>query len=88
VLDSLMLHVRWSLMWTVPQHQLGEPSDPDCDSFLWTACILFVPWSWRLQVSPRVSFFLPCYMGHIYGLQCYDHLGRICAVLTVQKSSR
>ena len=26
-------------------------------------------------------------MGHIYELQCYDHLGRICAVLTVQKKA-
>ena len=26
-------------------------------------------------------------MGHIYGLQCYDHLDRICGVLTVQKKA-
>jgi len=45
----------------------------------------FVPWSWRLQVCRRVSFYFPCYMGHICGLQCYDRLGRICGVLTVQK---
>jgi hypothetical protein len=25
-----MLHVRLSLMWNVTQHQLGEPSAPDC----------------------------------------------------------
>ena len=35
----------------------------------------------------RVTFFLPCYMGHVCGLQCYDHLGRICGVLTVQKKA-
>ena len=36
-----------------------------------------------------VSYYLPCYMGHICGicgLQCYDHLGRICAVLKVKKN--
>jgi hypothetical protein len=43
--------------------------------------------SWRLQVCPRVSYYLPCYMGHICGLHCYDHLGRICAVLSVQKKA-
>jgi hypothetical protein len=37
------------------------------------------------SVCPRVSYYLPCYMRHICGLQCYDHLGRICAMLTVQK---
>ena len=78
VLDSLMLHVRWSLMWNVPQHQLGEPLAPDYEGFFWTACIFFVPW--RLQVCPRVSFYSPCYVRHICGLQCYDHLGRICGV--------
>ena len=82
-----MLQVRWSLMWNVPQHQLGEPSAPDCDRFFWTVCIFFVPWSWRLQVCPRVSLYLPCYMGQICALQCYDNLGRICAVLTVQKKA-
>jgi len=46
----------------------------------------FVPWSWRLQVCPRVSYSLPCYMGHICGLQCY-HFRRVCAVLTVQKKA-
>jgi hypothetical protein len=43
----------------------------------------FVPW--RLQVCPRVSYCLLCYMGTPWGLQCYDHLGWICAVLTVHK---
>jgi len=47
----------------------------------------FVPWSWRLQVCRRVSYGLPCYMGHICGLQCYDQLGRLCAVRTVQKKT-
>jgi len=28
-----MLHVRWNLMWNVPQDQLGEPSAPDYDRF-------------------------------------------------------
>ena len=41
--------------------------------------------SWILHVCPRVSYYLLCYMGHICGLQCYDHLGRICPVLAVQK---
>ena len=45
----------------------------------------WVPCSLDLQVCPRVSYYLLCYVGHICGLQCYDHLGRICAVLTVQK---
>jgi len=71
-------------MWNVTQHQLGEPSALDCHRFFWTACIFFVPWSWWLQVCRRVSYGLPCYMGHICGLQCYDHLGRLCAVHTVQ----
>jgi len=26
-------------------------------------------------------------MGHICGLECYDHLGRICAVLTVKEKA-
>jgi len=26
-------------------------------------------------------------MGHICGLQCYDHLGRTCAVLTVKEKA-
>jgi len=43
----------------------------------------WVPCSLDLQVCPRVSYYLLCYVGHICGLQCYDHLGRICAVLTV-----
>jgi len=69
-----MLHVRWSLMWNVTQHQLGEPSALDCV----TGSDL---------PAFRVSSYLPCYMGQICGLQCYDHLGRICAVLTVQEKA-
>ena len=41
VLGFLMLHVRWSLMWNVTQHQLGEPSALDCDRFFCIACIFF-----------------------------------------------
>jgi len=48
---------------------------------------LFVPWSCKLQVCPRVIFYLPWYVGHICGLHFYDHLGRICAVLTVQNKA-
>jgi hypothetical protein len=76
VLGVLMLHVRWILLWNVTQHQLGEPSAPDSNRFFWTACISFVPWSWRLQICPTVSYYLPCYsyylpcyMRHICGLQ-------------------
>jgi len=47
----------------------------------------FVPWSCRLQVCPRVSYSLPCYMGDICGLHFYYHLGRLCAVFTVQKKA-
>jgi hypothetical protein len=41
MLGFLMLHVRWSIMWNVTQHQLGEPSTRDCDRFFWTACFFF-----------------------------------------------
>jgi len=27
----------------------------------------FVPWNWRLEVCSRVSYYQPCYMGHILG---------------------
>jgi hypothetical protein len=90
VLGFLMLHVRWCLMWNVSQHQVEEPSALECDRFFWSALFFFFflyTWSWRLQVCPWVSYYQPCYMGHICGLQCYDHLGRICAVLTVQKKA-
>jgi hypothetical protein len=69
----------------------------ECDStstggtfrpWLWQVLLKFlhcvVPWICRLQVCPRVSYYLPYYMGHICGLQCYHHLGRICAVLTLK----
>ena len=44
VLGFLMLHVRWSLMWNVTQHQLGEHSALDRDRFFYTAPIFFVPY--------------------------------------------
>jgi len=44
-----MLHVRWSLMWNVTQHQLGESSAPDCDRFFWTVCIFHC--AWKLEAA-------------------------------------
>jgi hypothetical protein len=79
--------VRWSLMLNVTQHQMGGTFSP----WLWQVllnCLHFVVvWSWRLQFCPTVSCYLPSYMGHICGLQCYHHLVRIFAVLTVQEKA-
>ena len=61
----------------------------------------FSPWLWQVLLNClhffcalklkaaglSHSFFLPFYMGHICGLQCYDDLGRICAVVTVKKKA-
>jgi len=78
-----VLEVRWSLMWNATHHQLMEPSAPDCDRFFWSISILYC--APNLQVCPRVIYYLPCYVGHICGLQFYDNIGSICVVLTVKK---
>jgi len=49
MLGFLMLHMRWSLMWNVTQHQLGETFNPR----LWQVLLnclhfFFVPWGWSL----------------------------------------
>jgi len=49
MLGFLMLHVRWSLMWNVTEHQLGEPSAPDCDRFIRTVCIFHC--AWKLEAA-------------------------------------
>ena len=89
ILGFLMLHVKWSLMWNVTQHQLGEPSAPDCDRSFWTVCIFHCAWKLEaVGLSQSLLLRTMLHGVHLWTAVLWSSWQNMCCAYSSIKSSR